>query len=79
MRTTIRIDDHLLHEAKKMAMATNTTLSALVETAVKEMLSKRQKKTHRKPFALLTYKGHGLKYGVDLDDSAALLDLMEKK
>lgn len=77
MRTTIRIDDHLLSEAKKMAVSSNLTLSSLVETAIKEMLSKRQQRPIKSPAKLVTYKGHGLKHGVDLDDSAAMVDLME--
>ena len=59
-----------------MAMSSNLTLSALLETAIKEMLSKRQKKPRKSHVQLITYKGRGLKHGVDLDDSAAMLDLM---
>jgi hypothetical protein len=32
----------------------------------------------RKPFELRTFDGGGLRPGVDLDDSAALLELMER-
>ena len=41
------------------------------------MLSKRQQKPIKNPAKLVTYNGHGLKHGVDLDDSAAMVDLME--
>nr|MBC8362161.1 type II toxin-antitoxin system VapB family antitoxin [Candidatus Desulfatibia profunda] len=79
MRTTIRINDHLLNEAKKLALENNTSLSALVETAIKDMLGRRQKYRLNIPVQLPTFKGKGLKHGVDLDDTAALLELMEAK
>jgi len=78
MRTTIRIDDNLLNEAKQAALVSNTTLSAVVETALREMLHRRRHTADRKPVELLTFRGRGLMPGVDLDDGAALLDLMER-
>ncbi|MFP3911065.1 MAG: type II toxin-antitoxin system VapB family antitoxin [Desulfobacteraceae bacterium] len=77
MRTTVRIEDRLLNEAKKVALSSNMTLSGLVENALREMLSRRQNNTEKPKIELITFKGRGLKHGVDLDDSAALLDLME--
>ncbi len=77
MRTTIRINDNLLNDAKKLAVSSNTTLSALIETALKEMLFRRQQKGAKTRTQLVTFKGRGLKHGVDLDDSASLVDLME--
>ncbi len=78
MRTTIRINDRLLEEVKKLALSSNITLSALVENALREMLSRRQKNKEKPRVELITFKGRGLKHGVDLDDTAALLELMEK-
>ncbi|MFP4088652.1 MAG: type II toxin-antitoxin system VapB family antitoxin [Desulfobacteraceae bacterium] len=77
MRTTVRIEDRLLNEAKKVALSSNMTLSGLVENALREMLSRRQNNTEKPKIELITFKGRGLKHGVDLDDSAALLDLMQ--
>ena len=77
MRTTINIDDRLLNEAKKAALASRTTLSAIVETAIREMLSRRRPGNAKAPAELVTFRGRGLMQGVDLDDSAALLELME--
>ena len=76
-RTTIRIDDHLLKKAKEAAMKSNITLTALIEIALKEKLLKQQKPKNKKPINLVTFKGKGILPNVDLDDSAALLDLME--
>lgn len=78
MRTTIRIDDNLLNEVKQTALASNTTLSAVVESALREMLHHRRRTVDRKPVELVTFRGRGLMPGVDLDDGAALLDLMER-
>jgi hypothetical protein len=78
MRTTIRLDDHLLQRAKASAAATGQTLTALIEEALREKLARRPASPRRKPVKLRTFKGHGLRPGVDLDDSAALLDIMDR-
>ena len=77
MRTTIRIDDQLLAEIKQLAAQTGQTLTAIVEEALRQMLARRQQLTARPPVKLVTVSGNGLRPGVDLDDSAALLELME--
>ena len=77
MRTTIRIDDGLLKDAKRVAAETDRTLTELVEDALREALARRTPPGKRQPATLRTFKGSGLNPGVDLDDSAALLDLMD--
>jgi hypothetical protein len=77
MRTTIRIDDQLLAEAKQLAVRTGRTLTAVVEDALREVLN-RQRRPDRRAVELTTFGGNGPRPGVDLDDSAALLDLMDK-
>ncbi|HMO47030.1 MAG TPA: ribbon-helix-helix protein, CopG family [Rubrivivax sp.] len=77
MRTTVRLDPHLLAEAKRRAAATGTTLTAVLEQALRESLARRETKAAARPLRLKTFKGTGLRAGVDLDDSAALLDLMD--
>jgi len=78
MRTTIRIDDQLLKEAKGVAAASGRSLTALVEDALRESLGRRQAGARRDRVTLTTFEGRGLRSGVDLDDSASLLDLMNK-
>lgn len=78
MRTTIRLDDQLFKEAKTAAAASGRTLAELVEAALREALAPRRDSGKRKPLVLRTFKGNGLRPGVDLDDSAALLDLMNR-
>jgi len=77
MRTTIRINDHLLAEVKRTAAETNRTLTAVIEDALREMLARRRASRPRSAMDLPTFAGNGLQPGVDLDDSAALLDLMD--
>ena len=76
MRTTIRLDDQLLKEAKGVAAATGRSFTELVEDALRETLARRHAGASRQPVVLRTFKGQGLGPGVDLDDWAALLDLM---
>ena len=77
MRTTIRIDDNLLQQAKREAARRGTTLTALVEDALRAALARRPGPSGRERVHLVTFKGRGVLPGVDLDDSAGLLDLME--
>lgn len=79
MRTTIRIDDHLLSEAKKMAAEAKKSLTAFIEDALRELLSRRKRQAAMSPLKLKTFKGKGLQPGIDLDDSASLLEIMNKK
>lgn len=78
MRTTVRLDEQLLAEAKQFAVRTGRTLTAVIEDALRQALadSKRLKKSA--PARLPTFRGDGLQAGVDLDDTAALFDLMDQ-
>ena len=77
MRTTIKIDDQLLAEAKARAAASGRTLNAVVEDALREALARRRSNALDRRVELPTFSGSRLLPGVDLDDSAALLALME--
>lgn len=77
MRTTIRMDDELLRQAKAHAARTETTLTRLIEDAVRELLARRSHSRVREAVTLPTFGGDGLQPGVDLDDSASLVDLMD--
>lgn len=77
MRTTVRLDEHLLAEAKKHAAESGKTLTAVLEDALRESLARRAAVAKSKPVRLKTVKGGGVRAGVDLDDSASLLDLMD--
>lgn len=77
MRTTIRLDDALLAEAKQLAARTGRTLTSVIEEALRESLAQRRRRPQRAPVELPTDGEGGVRPGVDLDDSASLLDLME--
>jgi hypothetical protein len=77
MRTTIRLDDQLLTEAKRLALESGRTLTAVIEDAVREVVARRKGAAKAKKTQLLTDGGKGLRPGVCLDNNAALLDVME--
>jgi hypothetical protein len=77
MRTTVSLDDDLLAEAKQVAARTGRSVSAVVEDALRESL-RRRRHTTRRAVELPVFGEGGTQPGVDLDDTAALLDLMER-
>lgn len=78
MRTTIRLDDELLTAAKRHAVETGRTLTAVIEDALRQALARRATSAPTAAVELPVARGGGvLQPGVDLDDSAALLELME--
>ena len=79
MRTTIRLDERLLKSAKRYAHDTGRTLTALIEDSLRQALSPKTVKRGQKPIRIPTVSGRGLHPGVELDDSAALLTLMEQR
>jgi len=76
MRTTVRLDDDLLRKTRALAAETGRTLTAVIEDALREALVRQRARRARPRVALPTFKGQGLQPGVDLDDSAGLLDIM---
>jgi hypothetical protein len=75
MRTTISIDDRLLVEAKTRAAKSGRTLNQVVEDALREAFARRE--GARRGVELPIFQGRRVMPGVDLDDGAALLDLMD--
>jgi hypothetical protein len=79
MRTTLDIHDDLMLQAKKLAAESGRTLTAVVEDALHEMLARiRAARATEKRYALPTFDGGGLMPGVDINNSAALLDIMDQ-
>jgi hypothetical protein len=79
MRTTIHLDDNLHKLAKEYALSHGQTFTELVENALREKLMAKADARKRAPVKLKTVGGRGLHRGVDLDDSASLLDLMNSE
>ena len=78
MKTTVRLDDRLLREVKRYAAERRRTLTSVLEDAMRQFLSVAARRKRGGPFRMITFKG-GLRPGVNLDDSAALWDLTEKR
>lgn len=77
MRTTLRLPDDLLREVKRFATETDRSLTRVIEDALREALARRGKGQAHRALSLPTHGRGGLQPGVDLDDTAALLELME--
>lgn len=76
MRTTVKID-RLLADAKALATRSGQTLSALVDDTLRSALSRRDGPVPETRLELPSFHAGQLQPPVDLDDSAALLDLIE--
>jgi hypothetical protein len=77
MRTTVRLPDALMKAAKRRAVETGRTLTEVIEDALRVALAPEKHTLDRTPVELPTYGSGGVLPGVDLDDSASLIDLME--
>jgi plasmid stability protein len=75
MRTTLQLDDELISEAKVLAARTGRTLSQVIEDALRQTLVPRQRDAGH---AIMLRTSPGApRPGVDLDNGAALRDLMD--
>lgn len=78
MKTTIHLPDDLLNEVRVLAALSGKSVAAIIEEALREKLARQEQGGRRKRVQLPTFGGEGLHPEVDLDDSAALLDFMER-
>lgn len=77
MRTTVRLDDQLLKEAKLRAAASGKTMSEVLEEAIRRGFTTTEPLPARRYLKLRSFKGTGTMPGVDIYDSAALLDILD--
>jgi hypothetical protein len=78
MRTTIRLDDTLLDRARREAERRGETLTSLIERGLRLVLAGPQQRPQRRRVEFpVCREGGGTLPGVDLDDGAALLDVVE--
>ncbi len=75
MRTTVRLDEGLMDQAKKEAAVRNQTLTSLIEQGLRLVLAQRQT-PHRRQRVILPVcrAGGGPVPGIDLSDSARITD-----
>jgi hypothetical protein len=73
------ISEDLLRQAKEVAVRTNRPLREVVEDALRESLGRAKSMGNRERVRLpVCRRRPGLRPGVDIDNSAALLELMEQ-
>jgi predicted transcriptional regulator len=77
MRTTVDIDDQLLNAAKQIAVKSGRTLTAVIEDSLRETFARRLTASNRQRIQLPSADLGPTLPGVDLDNSAALLDILE--
>lgn len=65
-RTTFRLDEALLGEAKAFAARHHRSLNSVMEDALRRMLATARQLADREPADLITYGGDGMLPGVDL-------------
>ena len=75
MKTTLEISDPLLRDARRIAVRDNTTLRALVEQGLRQVVSEKKKD---KPFRLrdASVKGNGLHPDVAGKSWSEILDMI---
>jgi len=79
MQTTLRMDDDLIRRAKARAAEEGESLTAFIEEAVRRRLEARlSAMTAERPSIPTFAGGGGLLFGVDLDDTASITDLMDQ-
>lgn len=78
MRTTVRLNEGLLRQAKREARKRGQTLTSMIEEGLRLTLARSRPPRHRRRVELpVSSAGGGVAPGVDLDNSAALLDKIE--
>jgi hypothetical protein len=78
MRTTVRLDDALMREARVHAAERGISFTQLLDESLRARLSARPHRMRVEPFRLTTYGKGGVRPGVNLDDNRATRDLMDE-
>ena len=80
MRTTVRLDPELMAKAKEQSARTGETLTAMIERGLRLVLAASARSQSRTIVRIPASRAAGgLRPGVNLDDSAALVDIMEER
>jgi hypothetical protein len=78
MRTTVRLHEGLLRQAKAEAARRGETLTALIERGLRLVLAASRGRSSRSRVTLpVSQRTGGTHRGVDLDDSKAILDRLD--
>jgi hypothetical protein len=77
MRTTIRLSDDFYRVVRARAASEGLTFTSFLEQALREHLARAAAEPEHRAFAVVPFHGSGVQPGVDLADSARLLERME--
>jgi hypothetical protein len=79
MRTTVRLDEALLRAVKAEALRRGETVTALIERGLRLVLAGSGRRAPSRPRVHLPVSRAtgGTRRGIDLDNSAAVLDVLE--
>ena len=75
--TTLRVHEALLQRAKAYARRHDLTLTAVMERALAAYLADTGPRDSVSPVELPSFGRGGVRAGVELDDTSALLDVMD--
>ena len=78
MRTTLNIDDALLAEARQLAARERRDIGAVINDVLREHFARQKAKTppaRKEP--IVTFRGNGVRPGVNLDCMSELLDILD--
>jgi hypothetical protein len=80
MRTTVRLDEGLLEQARREAARRGVTLTALIEQGLRMALRRPRASSRAEPVRLPVSRATGgVLPGIDLNDSSDLLDRMDDR
>jgi hypothetical protein len=77
MRTTINLPDELMLRAKRAALEAGTTLTEFIADALRVSLAEHPQRKRGRALKINPSGRGGVFPGVDLDDTSALLDIMD--
>jgi len=78
MRTTVRLDEGLLRQAKAAAAREGETVTSLIERGLRLVLAASGRRPQRTRVRLPVSRAKGgTRPGVTLDDSSAVLDILD--
>jgi hypothetical protein len=77
MRTTIRLPDELYRAVQARAAEQGRTVTSFIAQSVREQLAKPSVPSEGPAFSIKPFSGNGTLPGIELADSASLLERME--
>lgn len=81
MRTTVRLDEQLMREAKALAAAEGTTFTALIDESLRERIARSREGSTHGYTKLPVFHGTGIREGLDPEiflDNSRLADALDE-